>query len=127
TPATPNKKAIAIMGGQHPPEITGFQAQMAFLDFLLGDDPLAVRFRDHYQIVAVPWINPDGNNQGHWRHNVAGVDLNRDWSTFKQKETTVARDYFLSFAEDKGVDFVFGVDFHSTFRDVLYTNNAQAE
>lgn len=122
TPATLHKKAIAIMGGQHPPEITGFRAQMAFVGFLLGDDPLAVRFREQYQIVAVPWINPDGNNQGHWRHNVAGVDLNRDWATFKQKETTAARDYFLRFAQDSGVDFVFGIDFHSTYWDVLYTN-----
>lgn len=127
TSITPGKKAIAVLGGQHPPEITGYQAQIAFLNFMLGDDPLAKRFRERFQIVAVPWINPDGNNQGHWRHNVAGVDLNRDWTTFNQKETTATRDYFLHFKEEEGVDFVFGVDFHSTFRDVLYTNNPHPE
>lgn len=123
TPAVENKKAIVILGGQHPPEFTGFQAQVAFVNFLLGNDPLAQRFRSEYQIVGVPWINPDGNNLGHWRHNVNGVDLNRDWTTFVQKETTAARDYLLELTEDRGVKFVFGVDFHTTFRDILYTNN----
>lgn len=127
TPETPGKKAIVIMGGQHPPEVTGFQAQMAFVNFLLSDDPLAQRFRSEYQIVAVPWINPDGNNQGHWRHNVAGVDLNRDWANFKQKETSTARDYIQSFALQNGVKYHFGVDFHSTWFDVLYTNKPQPE
>lgn len=125
TPETANKRAIAILGGQHPPEFTGFEGQMAFVNFILGDDPLAVEFRKHYQIVAVPWINPDGHNNGHWRHNVAGVDLNRDWGSFLQKETTAARDYFLSFDQQKEIDFVFGIDFHSTFRDVLYTNKLE--
>lgn len=124
---TPSKKAIVIMGGQHPPEVTGYQAQMAFVNFLLSDDTLAQRFRAEYQIVGVPWINPDGNNQGHWRHNVAGVDLNRDWANFKQKETAAARDYILSFAENNGIAYHFGVDFHSTWFDVLYTNKPQPQ
>ncbi|HZH54915.1 MAG TPA: M14 family metallopeptidase [Sphingobacteriaceae bacterium] len=127
TEESPSKKAIVILGGQHPPEVTGFQAQMAFVNFLLSDDPLAQSFRNEYQIVAVPWINPDGNNQGHWRHNVAGVDLNRDWANFKQKETTNARDYIQSFVEKNGVTYDFGIDFHSTWFDVLYTNKPQPE
>lgn len=126
TQATASKKAIAIMGGQHPPELTGFEAQMAFVNYLLSDEPLARQFRANYQIVVVPWLNPDGNNLGHWRHNVAGVDLNRDWSEFKQKETTAARDYFLKFQHYNQVQYVFGIDFHSTFRDVLYTNVRQS-
>src|SRR5690606_35607899 len=127
TPITPGKKAIAVLGGQHPPEITGYQAQIAFLNFILGEDPLAQRFREQYQVVAVPWINPDGNNLGHWRHNVAGVDLNRDWTTFLQKETQAARDYILSFSRDKGLKYIFGIDFHTTFEDVLYPNNPKPQ
>lgn len=122
TPATPSRKAIVILGGQHPPEITGYQAQIAFVNFILGDHPEAVQFRQQYQIIGVPWINPDGTNLGNWRHNVAGVDLNRDWTTFVQPETQAARDYILNFATDEPVQFIFGVDFHSTYRDVLYTN-----
>lgn len=123
TAAVPSKKAILLLGGQHPPEFTGFQAQVAFVNFILGDHPLARRFREQYQIVGVPWINPDGNNLGHWRHNVSGVDLNRDWTSFIQKETQATRDFILGFMKAEGTAFVFGMDFHTTFQDILYTNN----
>src|SRR5690606_10097488 len=56
-----------------------------------------------------------------------GVDLNRDWTTFLQKETQAARDYILSFSRDKGLKYIFGIDFHTTFEDVLYPNNPKPQ
>ena len=44
--------------------------------------------------AVVPLANPDGVEQGHWRHNAQGVDLNRDWDRFQQPETRALRDEF---------------------------------
>lgn len=123
TPTNSEKKAILIFGGQHPPEITGFKAQMDFVNFLFSEDVRAVNFRKQYQIIGVPWLNPDGGFEGHWRHTAAGVDLNRDWTTFIQPESRNARDFVKNFTEKEGVKIVFAVDFHSTYYDVYYTNN----
>ena len=122
TPVSENKKAVLIFGGQHPPEITGYKAQMAFVNFLFSDDQRAVKFRSQYQIIGVPWLNPDGGFEGHWRHTAAGVDLNRDWTTFVQPESQNARDFVMDFVNNLQVDIVFAVDFHSTYHDVYYTN-----
>lgn len=35
---------------------------------------------DHFQIYVVPMVNPDGVIHGYSRTNMAGLDLNRQWS-----------------------------------------------
>jgi predicted deacylase len=114
------KKAIFIMGRQHPPEVTGYFAMQAFVGTLAGDSPLAQQFRRDWTIYVVPLMNPDGVDGGFWRHNVGGVDLNRDWSDFHQPETRAVRD-FLQQRSDAGARFYFGIDFHSTWDDIYYT------
>lgn len=116
------KKLVIVLSRQHPPEITGFKAMQAFVHTILGDSPLARRFRERYELVCVPMINPDGVDEGHWRHSVAGVDLNRDWEHFVQPETRAVKDYLLKLLDAQDAISVFGVDFHSTYYDVFYTN-----
>jgi hypothetical protein len=82
-------KTIVILGRQHPPEVTGYMAMRAFVNRLILDDPLAQRFREKYSILLYPMVNPDGVDHGHWRHNAAGIDLNRDWDEFNQPEPEV--------------------------------------
>ncbi len=68
----------------------------------------------------MPLANPDGVNAGHWRFNVNGVDINRDWGSFEQKEDIVLRDEILrarSVAKDQ---MPFFIDYHSTRKDVFY-------
>jgi len=67
-------------------------------------------------------INPDGVDEGNWRHSFGGVDLNRDWIDFKQPETRAVRDYLLAKVKHQEAKVYFALDFHSTFNDVLYTN-----
>ena len=65
---TENTKAVLVMTRQHPPEVTGFLAMKSFLETLAGPSKLASDFRKEFTIYAVPHVNPDGVDNGHWRH-----------------------------------------------------------
>ncbi len=114
-------KHVMIIGRQHPPEVTGTMALLAFVEELAGDSPLAQEFREDFRVHVIPLVNPDGVDLGHWRHNTGGVDLNRDWVAFNQPETRVVRETYSEILADPGHELWFGVDFHSTQRDVFYT------
>ncbi|MDG1572670.1 M14 family metallopeptidase [Robiginitalea sp. M366] len=114
-----SKKALMIISRQHPPEVTGFLAMKSFMETLSGDSPQAKAFREEFTIFNVPLMNPDGVDNGHWRHNLGGIDLNRDWQEFNQPETRAVRD-FLKQKSEEGYEFVFGADFHSTWDDIYY-------
>lgn len=116
----PRKENIVLLGRQHPPEITGALAMRPFVDTVLGESDLARRFRERFSIIIVPLINPDGVALGHWRHNVNGIDLNRDWGEFSQPETrSVAR--YLDSTLAAGTRFRLMLDFHSTRVNTFYT------
>jgi len=112
---------VLLISRQHPPEVTGTLALMRFVEEITGDSPLAREFRRHFQVLAVPLVNPDGVDLGHWRHNLGGVDLNRDWVAFRQPETRAVRDALLRVRDQPGAEVWFAADFHSTWRDVFYT------
>lgn len=112
---------ILLISRQHPPEVTGTKALVAFLEEMLGDSPLAAEFREGFQLHVVPLVNPDGVDLGHWRHNTGGVDLNRDWVAFHQPETRAVRDEVRRLLAEPGHELWFFADFHSTNRDVYYT------
>jgi thiol-disulfide isomerase/thioredoxin len=116
-----SKKAIAVLGRQHPPEITGHYAYASFVEYLLGNSEDAKQFRDKYRIYLIPVVNPDGVDLGHWRTNANGVDLNRDWAEFNQPETVALRKYFQREIEQQDRDLYFAIDFHSTGSDIYYT------
>jgi len=113
-------EVVYLIGRQHPPEISGALAMRSFVDTVLADTELARTFRDRYSLIIIPLINPDGVAMGHWRHNMNGVDLNRDWGPFTQPETqSVAR--LLSAVDNSGLRPALMLDFHSTRVNVLYT------
>ncbi|MDR0264990.1 MAG: redoxin domain-containing protein [Sphingobacterium sp.] len=116
-----SKRAIAVLGRQHPPEITGHYAYVSFVDYLLGNSEDAKRFREKYRIYLTPIVNPDGVDLGHWRANANGVDLNRDWAEFNQPETVALREYFKHEIEQQNRELYFAIDFHSTGSDIYYT------
>lgn len=110
---------VLLIGRQHPPEVTGAIAMMAFVERLAGDSQLAARFRDKTLVTVVPLMNPDGVQAGFWRCNRNLVDMNRDWKRFQQPETRAVRDEALRII-DSGNRLRLMIDFHSTFRDVFY-------
>ena len=115
------RRFVLVISRQHPPEVSGSFALMAFIERLCSDTDLAQRFRDQFIVVAVPLMNPDGVDNGHWRHNRAGVDLNRDWLNFNQPETRAVSQMFLGLKDNPENKVYFGIDFHSTQEDVFYT------
>ena len=120
-----SKKLIVILSRQHPPEVTGYMAMQEFVETIISDTKLAKDFRTNYQVLLIPFINPDGVDEGNWRHNASGVDLNRDWETFLQPETRSVRNYLLNKVVQQNAKVYFGIDFHSTYYDVFYTNQDQ--
>ncbi len=116
-----DQRMIMVISRQHPPEVTGFLAMQAFIETLCANTDIAKRFRATYTTYVVPLVNPDGVDNGHWRHNYGGVDLNRDWENFNQPETRAIRDFMRQKVSDTGGSFYFGVDFHSTWEDIFYT------
>lgn len=115
-----NKEWVILMGRMHPPEITGVLAMLPFVENMLGNSDYAKAFRERFNVLIVPDLNPDGVAMGNWRHNANGVDLNRDWKQFKQIEARLVRDKLAAITQAGG-KIVFAADFHSTHKDVFYT------
>jgi hypothetical protein len=111
---------LVFIGRQHPPEITGFFALKSFIETIAGSSETSVNFRKRFNVVVIPLVNPDGVDNGHWRHNIHGVDLNRDWVNFNQAEPMVVKDAVNKIVS-KGGSIAFYIDFHSTQKDVFYT------
>lgn len=114
------KKWLVVLGRMHPPELTGAMAFFPFANTLLGASKLAYQFRDKFNIFIVPNLNPDGVEAGHWRHNVNGIDLNRDWIDFSQPEVKGVHKRIQQLIAEGG-QMAMAVDFHSTNKDVFYT------
>ena len=116
------KPIIVILSRQHPPEVTGYFAMQQFISRILANDPLAQNFRKKYRLLVFPLINPDGVDEGHWRHNAGGIDLNRDWAYYRQPETRQIANRIVTESTNADGKVLIGLDFHSTWNDVYYTN-----
>lgn len=110
-------KGIIVFSRQHPPEVTGYLAMQSFVNYLSSKNDDAQDFRDEYMVHVYPMINPDGVDEGHWRHNTGGKDLNRDWQIFDQPETSVVSEDVIKINQQ----ILFCIDFHSTWKDIFYT------
>ncbi len=117
-----NKKVIVILSRQHPPEVTGYFAMQAFVTGVFADHKFT-EFLEHYRILVFPLLNPDGADLGHWRHNAGGVDLNRDWSQYRQEEISQIAIAIVAETATYPSSVIMGLDFHSTWEDVYYTNH----
>ena len=116
---------VVFVGRQHPPEISGAVGFQAFIEEVFSATELAQQFRETYAVTAVPILNPDGVTAGNWRFSANDVDLNRDWGPFEQPETQAMRDLLAEVDERDGVALF--LDFHATFKNVLYTQTDDVE
>ncbi|NGP87650.1 M14 family metallopeptidase [Fodinibius halophilus] len=122
-----SRGVLIITGRLHPPEVTGALASQIFINELTADTPLASQFRSEFEVWAYPFANPDGVQQGHWRHNAGGVDLNRDWKSFNQPETKAIRDDLAQIKDDTLRKVYYGIDFHSTDENIFYPINREID
>ncbi|MBK8147206.1 MAG: hypothetical protein IPK58_03045 [Acidobacteria bacterium] len=114
------KKFVLVISRQHPPEVTGYFAMQAFVERIAYKSKLSKEFRKDWAMYVVPLMNPDGVDNGQWRHNSGGIDLNRDWEAFNQPETIAVREFLKRRELESGGKFYFGIDFHSTWDDIYY-------
>lgn len=121
-----SKPVVVFITRQHPPEVTGYFAFQSFISTLLESGKESEAFLEKYRVLAFPLMNPDGVDLGHWRHNSGGVDLNRDWSKYHQKEIKTTVDFISKTLKASNSELVLGLDFHSTYYDVFYTNEERA-
>ena len=121
------KDIIVLLTRQHPPETTGYYAFQYFIGKILEDTQISKKFLDKYQIIAFPIMNPDGVDLGHWRHNTNGIDLNRDWSYYNQPEIKHAVNFIEKKIKKNKSVVILGLDFHSTWYDIFYTNEERKE
>ena len=126
-PEAPNY--ILLLGRQHPPEVSGALAMIGLVERLLErrrsacpERPAECRFFRAHSLVVAPFLNPDGVAGGHWRHNLGQTDLNRDWGAFAQPETQAVRDLVAGLEAERRAPRLM-LDFHSTRRNVFYTQN----
>jgi len=117
---TTNANYVFVLGRQHPPEVIGSIGLMSFVDALARNTSLARSYRQRFQTIILPLLNPDGIEHGHWRSNLGAVDLNRDWGPFSQPETVAARDALMSLAAQPGARPFLFLDFHATHTNVFY-------
>ena len=112
-----SKHAIVLLGRQHPTEVPGGTISLkAFVRTILSESLLANEFREKFEIVVIPLLNPDGVDAGNWRFNANGKDLNRDWISFSQPETKAVRDWMRARTSDLNESkFRFGIDFHTSY------------
>jgi len=115
------KDIIVILSRQHPPEVTGYLAMQSFVEELLKENRLQKDFRSKYRILVYPLLNPDGVDLGHWRHNVGGIDLNRDWAYYRQEEVKTIVNTIVDVANESKSKVILGLDFHSTQEDLYYS------
>ncbi len=121
------KPIVVLMTRQHPPEVTGFFAYQYFLETILSESELSNTFLENYRVLAFPIINPDGVDLGNWRHNGGGIDLNRDWSIYNQPETRNVATFITNAKNKSDGEIILGLDFHSTYKDVFYTNKTRSK
>lgn len=124
---TKNKDVIVLLTRQHPPEVTGYYAFQEFVKTIINDNNLSHDFLTKYRILAFPIMNPDGVDLGHWRHNAGGIDLNRDWSKYHQPEIKNVIRFIEKELKTNNSELILGLDFHSTWYDVFYTNEIRKE
>lgn len=118
---TGHRETVLIIGRQHPPEVTGGFALLPAIERMLADDPVATAYRARFETIVIPMLNPDGVVRGHWRHNVGGTDLNRDWGPFTQPETKLVAAMLEQIEADPQRRLRLLLDYHSTGFDTIYT------
>lgn len=77
-----------ITARQHPCETVSSFICESMMDHLLSGAEEVNLLLQKYQVFVIPMVNPDGVIHGSSRCNLAGFDLNRQWSEFLIKDFT---------------------------------------
>lgn len=107
----PDRKICWIIARQHPSETQGGYFLEGVVDRLLDRaDPTARALLESAVFYVVPNVNPDGSANGLTRANMAGANLNREW-TNPSPERSPEVFHLRAKMEETGLDFC--IDCHA--------------
>lgn len=112
------KKNIFIIGGLHGDEPKGTYACLELIEILLKDNNLT----NKYTFIVIPLCNPDGA-QNYKRKNSNNMDLNRDFYTISQPETSAIINLFHKHNP------IILIDVHESLSSIpliIYANNSKS-
>ncbi|EDW67584.1 cytosolic carboxypeptidase 6 isoform X2 [Drosophila virilis] len=109
-------RVIVILCRTHSSEAPASHVCQGFIEFLVGNHPIAQVLREHFVFKIVPMVNPDGVFLGNNRCNLMGQDMNRNWhvaSEYTQPELHAIRNMLkeLDNSDTYQIDFV--IDLHA--------------
>ena len=120
------RKAVVIIGRQHPGETVGSYVIKGFIDFLMGESEEAKKLREIYVFKIVPMMNPDGVLVGNSRTSFAGCDLNRRWSKPNEiihPEVFSTKQMITKLSHQRNIAFIIDCHGHfGTFNSLFYCN-----
>ena len=120
------RKAIVIIGRQHPGETVGSYVVKGCIDFLMGDSEEAKKLREVYIFKIVPMMNPDGVLVGNSRTSFAGCDLNRRWGKPNEvihPEVYSTKQMITKLSNQRNIAFIIDCHGHfGTFNSLFYCN-----
>ena len=120
------RKAIVIIGRQHPGETVGSYVIKGIIDFLMSDSDEAKKLREIYIFKIVPMMNPDGVLVGNSRTSFAGCDLNRRWGKPNEiihPEIYNTKQMILKLSTQRNIAFIIDCHGHfGTFNSLFYCN-----
>ena len=120
------RKAVVIIGRQHPGETVGSYVVQGCMDFLMGNSDEAKKLRELYLIKIVPMMNPDGVLVGNSRTSFAGCDLNRRWGKPNEiihPEIFNTKQMITKLATQRNIAFVIDCHGHfGAFNSLFYCN-----
>jgi hypothetical protein len=95
------KPAVWIQARQHAWESGSSWAAQGFVEWLVGDEPGAVKLRESAEVIVVPVMDVDRVNSGDGGKEAAPHDHNRDWSdTPHYPEVAAAQKRLRGFAAE---------------------------
>ena len=120
------RKAVIIIGRQHPGETVGSYVVKGCIDFLMGNSEEAKKLREIYVFKIVPMMNPDGVLVGNSRTSFAGCDLNRRWSKPNEiihPEVYNTKQMILKLSNQRNIGFIIDCHGHfGAFNSLFYCN-----
>lgn len=119
-----DKPYVLLTGRVHPGESNSSFIMEGLIDFLVSSHPKAIFLRQNIIFKIVPMLNPDGVILGSQRCNLAGLDLNRQWSENKVSPKTSPTiywtktlwNYIIDEKEGLGSKVLLYCDFHGHSR-----------
>ncbi|XP_052255963.1 cytosolic carboxypeptidase 6-like isoform X3 [Dreissena polymorpha] len=122
------KRIVFVTARVHPGETPSSFVCQGFIDFLIGNHPVAKTLREHIVFKVVPMLNPDGVFLGNYRCSLMGFDLNRHWqepSPWAHPTLYATKNLLMEYDRDEKliVDFFIDLHAHSTLMNGFMYGN----